>query len=118
LAASEVASLHRLKSNYANRAFPNLYRNAVGEQLCRLFCLIILRARQGVLIENVPFGREDKHLYFFVATSSEAPPKRQPSDETRDCQRCKRALNAVHAIPWTSPCRQALWQPEKVAAIT
>ena len=57
--------MHRLKPNYANRAVPNLNRAALGEHLCRLFCLIIVRARQGVLIENVPFGREDKHLVLF-----------------------------------------------------
>jgi hypothetical protein len=57
--------LHRLKPNYANLTFPDLYRVAVGEHLYRLFCLIIVRAHQGVLIENVAFGCEDEYLVLF-----------------------------------------------------
>jgi hypothetical protein len=76
---SEVASLHRLKSNYANRAFPNLYRTALGEQLSRLLCLIIIRTRQDVAIENVPFRREDKHLVLFrgymITSAAKQPTK-------------------------------------------
>jgi hypothetical protein len=50
----------REEARYSYRAVTNLYQVAVGEDLCRRFCLIIVRARQGVLIENVPFGRQDK----------------------------------------------------------
>src|SRR4029450_3732121 len=72
---TEAALLHRFKPNDANWAFPNLHRTAVGEHPCRLFCLIIVRARQGVPIENVPFGREDKHLVLFRGSMICSPAK-------------------------------------------
>jgi hypothetical protein len=74
---TEAASLHRFKSNDANWAFPNLHRTTLGEHPCRLFCLIIVRARQGMPIENVPFGREDEHLVLFrgyLIRSAAKPP--------------------------------------------
>jgi hypothetical protein len=70
---SEAVSLHRLKSNYANRAFPNLYQTALGEHLCRLFSLIIVRTRQDVPIENVSFGCEDKHPLLFRGSMIKSP---------------------------------------------
>jgi len=57
--------------------FQNLYPTAVGEQLCRLFCLFIARTCQDVLIENVAFGREDEQPVLFrgyVITSAAKPP--------------------------------------------
>jgi hypothetical protein len=77
MGTAKAASLHLLKPNYANRTIPDLHRVAVGEHPCRLCCLIIVRARQGVLIENVPFGREDKHLVLFrgyIIRSAAKPP--------------------------------------------
>jgi hypothetical protein len=55
---TEAASLHWAKPNYAHRTVPDLHRGAVGEQLYRLFCFIIVRTGQDVLIENEAFGRE------------------------------------------------------------
>jgi len=72
----EAASLHRLKPNYANRTVPDLYRIAIGEHLYRLFCLLIVRARQGVPIENVALGREDKYMVLLhddMITSAATP---------------------------------------------
>jgi hypothetical protein len=37
--------------------FADLHR-AVGKQLCRLFRLVVVLARQSVPIKNVPFGRD------------------------------------------------------------
>jgi hypothetical protein len=73
-----VTSLHRLKSNYANWALPNLYRAVVGEQLCRLLCLILVRTRQDMPIEDVPFGREEKYLVLFRGSMIKSPAK-QPT---------------------------------------
>jgi hypothetical protein len=70
---SEAVSLHRLKSNYANRAFPNLYQTALGEYLCRLFSLLIIRTRQDVPIEDLSFGRKDKHLVLFRGSMISSP---------------------------------------------
>jgi hypothetical protein len=75
---SEAASLRRLKPNYANSPLPNLYQTAFGEHLCRLFSLIIVRTRHEVPIENVSFGREDKHLVFFRGSMIKSPAK-QPT---------------------------------------
>jgi hypothetical protein len=75
---SEAASLRRLKPNYANRPLPNLYQTAFGEHLCRLFSLIIVRTRHEVPIENVSFGREDKHLVLFRGSMIKSPAK-QPT---------------------------------------
>lgn len=68
--------MHRLKPNYANPTVPDLYRIALGEHLHRLFCLLIVHARQGVPIENVAFGREDKYVVLFhgyMITSAATP---------------------------------------------
>ena len=62
---TEAALLLWLDPNYAIRADPNLYWIAVGEHHRRRSCLFITRARQGVLIDNVAFRREDKHPVLF-----------------------------------------------------
>jgi hypothetical protein len=87
--------LHRLKPNDANRTFPDLYRVAVGEHLYRLFCLIIVRAHQGMLIENAAFGCEDEYLVLFhgdMITSAATPAiramnSRLPAIQTRALSR-------------------------------
>ena len=57
---TEAALLLWLDPNYAIRADPNLYRIAVGQHHRRRSCLFIIRARQGVLIENVALWREPR----------------------------------------------------------
>src|SRR5262245_42340107 len=100
-----AASLHRLKPTDTNQAAPNLHRSSVGEHFRRLFCLIIVRAPQGVLIENVAFGREDKYPVFLHRTPTASHRRRRrPPEPTGSGTPViqKRALSRP-CHPWTAP---------------